>query len=66
MALITGVGTAEVSRASWTAYFAGEPDVVLARLALWIGANALFHGTSEPEEQARQLRGEVREKPRLR
>ncbi len=31
----------------------------LRRLALWIDCNAIFYGVHLPEEQARQLRGEV-------
>jgi cytochrome c553 len=37
----------------------------LERLALWIDANALFYGTYEPAEQAKQLRGEVIAEPEL-
>jgi hypothetical protein len=41
-----------------------DPDS-LARLALWIDANALFYGTYDPAEQAKQLQGERIEMPRL-
>jgi hypothetical protein len=41
----------------------GHRDVKLnnddfARLTTWMDANALFYGTFDPEDQARQLRGE--------
>jgi hypothetical protein len=31
----------------------------LQRLAAWIDCNAVFYGVYRPDEQARQLRGEV-------
>ena len=31
----------------------------LKRLALWIDLNAIFYGVYLPEDQARQLRGEL-------
>ncbi|MBI4601177.1 MAG: hypothetical protein HY721_04370 [Planctomycetes bacterium] len=37
----------------------------LERLATWIDANALFYGTYDPAEQARQLRGEAVGLPEL-
>jgi len=37
----------------------------LERLATWIDANAVFYGTSDPAEQAKQLRGEVIAEPEL-
>jgi hypothetical protein len=42
---------------------AGHEDVQLSddeyrRLAAWIDLNAIFYGTYQPEEQARQLAGE--------
>ncbi len=42
---------------------AGHEDVQLSaedfeRLATWMDANALFYGTFDPDDQARQLRGE--------
>ena len=41
----------------------GHQDVALSdsdreRLVTWMDANALFYGTFEPADQARQLRGE--------
>ncbi|MGD0091723.1 MAG: hypothetical protein ABSE73_17550, partial [Planctomycetota bacterium] len=49
---------------------AGHEDTKLGpedieRLATWMDANALFYGTFEPAEQARQQRGERIEGPRL-
>jgi hypothetical protein len=49
---------------------AGHHDVrldaeSLERLAIWIDANALFYGTFDPAEQAKQLRGEVIAEPEL-
>lgn len=41
-----------------------DPDS-LERLALWIDANALFYGTYDPQEQAKQLRGEKIQMPEL-
>jgi hypothetical protein len=37
----------------------------LERLAIWIDSNALFYGTYDPAEQARQLRGEAIDPPEL-
>lgn len=37
----------------------------LDRLITWMDANALFYGTFDPEDQARQLRGEIIEGPAL-
>ncbi|MBM3472704.1 MAG: hypothetical protein FJX75_05460 [Armatimonadetes bacterium] len=36
-----------------------------ARLVTWMDANALFYGTFDPDDQARQLRGEVIAGPKL-
>lgn len=49
---------------------AGHHDVKLEpadmeRLITWMDANALFYGTFDPEDQARQLRGERIEGPAL-
>jgi len=48
----------------------GHHDVTLdpeslERLATWVDANALFYGTYDPAEQAKQLRGEVISEPPL-
>jgi hypothetical protein len=40
-------------------------DDELARLITWMDANVLFYGTFDPADQARQLRGEVIEGPKL-
>lgn len=37
----------------------------LERLVTWMDSNALFYGTFDPEDQARQLRGEVIAGPKL-
>jgi hypothetical protein len=42
----------------------GHYDVTLSdqemrRLAAWIDCNAIFYGASRPEDQAKQLRGQV-------
>jgi hypothetical protein len=37
----------------------------LTRLAIWIDGNALFYGTFDPAEQARQQRGEAIAMPGL-
>jgi len=37
----------------------------LERLVTWMDANVLFYGTFDPDDQARQLRGEVIEGPKL-
>jgi hypothetical protein len=37
----------------------------LERLATWIDANAVFYGTFDPAEQAKQLQGEVIAEPEL-
>lgn len=37
----------------------------LERLVTWMDANVLFYGTFDPEDQARQLRGEVIAGPKL-
>ncbi|MBN1444022.1 MAG: hypothetical protein JXA90_15030, partial [Planctomycetes bacterium] len=42
-----------------------SPDE-MRRIAAWIDLNAIFYGTTDPEEQARQLRGEAIAMPRLR
>jgi hypothetical protein len=42
-----------------------SPDEI-RRLATWIDMNAIFYGVSTPEEQARQLRGEVVPMPEVR
>ncbi|MCU0959819.1 MAG: hypothetical protein MUF48_06910 [Pirellulaceae bacterium] len=47
---------------------AGHYDVALTaedfrRLAAWIDCNAIFYGVYDPDEQARQLRGEVFDMP---
>jgi len=34
-------------------------DQAMRRLAMWIDCNAIFYGVNKPEEQARQLAGEV-------
>jgi hypothetical protein len=49
---------------------AGHHDVQLDpesldRLVTWIDANALFYGTFDPAEQAKQLRGEIIAEPEL-
>ena len=49
---------------------AGHHDVRLdgedlERLVTWMDANALFYGTFDPDDQARQLRGERIEGPAL-
>jgi hypothetical protein len=49
---------------------AGHEDVTLSpadieRLATWMDVNALFYGTFEPAEQARQQRGERIDEPKL-
>jgi len=49
---------------------AGHEKVVLSpeeieRLATWMDTNALFYGTFDPEDQARQLRGEAIRGPKL-
>lgn len=49
---------------------AGHEDVALSdadyeRLAIWMDANALFYGTFDPVDQARQLRGELIAGPAL-
>ena len=38
---------------------AGDDSDELERLALWIDLNAIFYGVYLPEDQARQLRGEL-------
>jgi hypothetical protein len=48
----------------------GHQDVKLSReelrrLATWIDLNAIFYGVNDPEEQARQLRGETVGMPEL-
>jgi len=40
-------------------------DEDIERLVTWMDANALFYGTFDPEDQARQLRGERIEGPAL-
>ena len=40
-------------------------DEDLERLVTWMDANALFYGTFDEEDQARQLRGERIEGPSL-
>jgi hypothetical protein len=37
----------------------------IRRLALWIDCNAIFFGTTDRAEQARQLRGELLAMPAL-
>ncbi len=37
----------------------------IERLATWMDANALFYGTFDPDDQARQRRGERIEGPKL-
>jgi hypothetical protein len=49
---------------------AGHHDVSLSpeeieRLATWMDANALFYGTFDPDDQARQQRGERIAGPKL-
>jgi hypothetical protein len=49
---------------------AGHSEVKLTaedidRLVTWMDANALFYGTFEPEDQARQLRGEAIAGPKI-
>ena len=41
-----------------------EPEEI-ERLATWMDANALFYGTFDPEDQARQLRGELIAGPKI-
>ena len=36
----------------------GHPRGDMERLAAWMDANALFYGTFDPADQARQQRGE--------
>jgi hypothetical protein len=48
----------------------GHQKVVLTpaeieRLATWMDANALFYGTFDPDDQARQQRGEAVQGPKL-
>ena len=48
----------------------GHEDVQLSaeefrRLALWIDCNAIFYGAYGPEDQARQLRGEMLPMPEI-
>ncbi|MBM3498834.1 MAG: hypothetical protein FJX74_09195 [Armatimonadetes bacterium] len=48
----------------------GHRDVTLSdeefsRLVTWMDANALFYGTFDPDDQARQLRGELITGPKL-
>jgi hypothetical protein len=40
-------------------------DAEFTRVVTWMDANALFYGTFDPDDQARQLRGEVIAGPKL-
>ena len=40
-------------------------DDELRRLALWIDCNAIFYGVYAPEDQVRQLRGELLSMPKI-
>ena len=40
-------------------------EAELERLVTWMDTNALFYGTFDPQDQDRQLRGEVIEGPKL-
>jgi len=41
------------------------PPIDLARLALWLDLNAIFYGTTDPAQQARQFRGDLIAMPAL-
>ncbi len=41
------------------------PPAEMERLATWMDANALFYGTFDPADQARQLRGELITGPKI-